>query len=88
MRFPASLSTCISGALSKSLVTIGAAVIPRSRRMNGVLVPLPAPGAPPSQMMPLGSLAAPDSTRDSIRAHAVSNMPVACATALSESPAD
>ena len=33
---------------------MGGAVRPRSRRMNGVLVPLPEPGAPPSHMISFG----------------------------------
>src|SRR3954464_2589487 len=34
---------------------MGGAVSPRSRRMNGVLVPLPEPGAPPSHMISFGN---------------------------------
>ncbi len=36
-------------------MTTGGAVMSRARAMNGVLVPLPAPGAPPSQMNSLGN---------------------------------
>src|SRR5262245_57926599 len=47
---PAFLMATASGLLSRPLMTMGEAVMSRVRAMNGVFVPLPAPGAPPSQM--------------------------------------
>src|SRR4051812_5677873 len=51
---PASLIFFISGVSSSELITIGAQVRPRVLAMKGVLVPLPAPGAPPSRMISFG----------------------------------
>ena len=39
---------------SKDLITIGWQVNPRTLAMKAVLVPLPAPGAPPNRMISLG----------------------------------
>ena len=51
---PASFSAFASGESSSALMTIGAQVRPRVLAMNAVLVPLPAPGAPPRRMISLG----------------------------------
>ncbi len=51
---PESLIFFASGLSSRSLTTIGGQVSPRARMMNWVLVPLPAPGAPPRRMISFG----------------------------------
>mmetsp|Transcript_13551 Transcript_13551/g.47236 ORF Transcript_13551/g.47236 Transcript_13551/m.47236 type:complete len:209 (+) Transcript_13551:485-1111(+) len=53
-RPPSSLTFCAAGELSRSLMTIGGAEMPRSARTNGVHVPLPEPGAPPSHSSSCG----------------------------------
>src|SRR5262245_35191610 len=52
---PAFLMATASGLLSRPLMTMGEAVMSRVLAMNGVFVPLPAPGAPPSQMNSRGN---------------------------------
>ena len=52
--WPASLSALASGESSSALMTIGPHVRLRALAMNAVLVPLPAPGAPPSRMISFG----------------------------------
>jgi hypothetical protein len=51
---PASFSFWASGDLSSELITMGWQVRPRTLAMKAVLVPLPAPGAPPSRMISFG----------------------------------
>ncbi len=51
--------------------------------MKGVLVPLPAPGAPPSQMISRGRRAAPDSIRSRMCAQALLKIVFACSRAVS-----
>jgi hypothetical protein len=51
---PASLIRRASGESSSALITMGPQVRPRVLAMKRVLVPLPAPGAPPRRMISLG----------------------------------
>ena len=55
---PPSMSARISGDCRREDMMIGGDVIPRAFWMNGVLVPLPEPGAPMSQMISAGKLPA------------------------------
>src|SRR5688572_9609183 len=53
--WPESLSARASAESSNALITTGGQVNPRDFVMNPVLVPLPAPGAPPRRMISLGN---------------------------------